>query len=972
MIKLYLFLVSCFMLVAASATNYYVDAVNGNNGNSGLNTGLAKSTIQAASNLTNPGDTVFIMNGLYTASTTITTAGAANQYITYKPYPGTSPLIYISGNIWNAIIVNASYIVLQGLELKGDNDNITYTEAYNAYTLAYNGGSPNGKYNTNGISIGGPNTQSLFPNHVTIRNCKIHDFPGGGLSSIQADYTTIEGNTVYNNAWYMMYAGSGISILTPVNSDAPNVNLYKNIVRNNIVYGNKTTIPWVSLNPPALSDGNGIIIDVNQYGYSMAAGSGTEYNGRTLVENNVTFNNGGSGIHAYKADHVDIINNTAFGNGTVVGYADIYGASGTDIKIFNNIMYSRTGGKCNNAPSTGTTVTYDYNVYYNGTVNAQGLHDVIANPLFVNPSTNGTIANFSLLGASPAVNAGSNSDGQFSASDIVNVARPVGARPDMGAYEFTGVATPLASVIRNVMALSVVVGNPGTPSRPYPVSLSEYSSSTGSATGVTVAIPGTTVGNRLLLGGNNPLEGQLNLSGDGRYLTFGGYDVDAGVSIGIAYTSPKVIARVNFAGTVDLTTQIPATVAFGNTSVRSVVSQDGSAYWVTGGSSTGTTNGIQYLTHGATNATTPIYATGNRSLGIFKNVLYADNSGIGAFAGLPVTAASPVGGNGSYQAAYPNNTQFVFLDTDPGYGWNGTGYDVLYIADAVSSGANLNAGVGINKFYVNSSGNSWIFAGGVPYDVTGSSLAIPAITGAVNNVGKPVLYAIQGNALNNSIISITDAGGRTNAMSAANTTVTTLASAGTNNIFRGIAFSPSQFSLPVNLSSFSGALVNGGALLQWITKSELNAGNFDIERSGNGVTFTKIGTVAAKNESLGSTYSFEEAGIANGIYYYRLKLVNKDGSYTYSTTIAIKKDGKAVLALHVFPNPATDYITISHPKAATGALLQIVTVDGKKLMQYQVAANATQTSMNITSLKTGKYFLLYINKESKSTIGFIK
>jgi Right handed beta helix region len=420
---------------------YYVSDLTGSDANNGLLSTTPLKTLTAGYNKLAAGDTLYIMNGTYTAAGSsilnIIKSGTASRYITFKNFTGHSPKFFVSGDVWNAVVINGSYIIFEGIELQGDNANLTPADALAAYNTALASGastSVNAKYNTNGISIGGPNTESKLPHHVVIRNCKVHDLPGGGISSIQADYTTIESNLVYNNAWYMMYAGSGISILNPINSDGPDVTKYKNVVRNNICNNNKTTIPWIGLTPPRLSDGNGIIIDVNQYPYGGSAASNKPYTGRTLVENNVSYNNGGSGIHAFKADHVDIINNTAYGNGTVVGYPDIYAGSSTDVKIVNNIMYARTGGKCNAAPSGGTTVTYNYNIYFNGTVAFQGTNDKVLNPLFVNASIDPAVANFNLSAGSPAIDGGTQSI--FSAKDIKGVARPKGTGVDCGAYEF--------------------------------------------------------------------------------------------------------------------------------------------------------------------------------------------------------------------------------------------------------------------------------------------------------------------------------------------------------------------------------------------------------------------------------------------------------------------------------------------------------------------------------------------------------
>jgi len=440
--SLFLSLLLACCTVNLWATNYYVAASTGSNSNDGKSQAKPFLTIQKAADLTNPGDSVFVMNGVYSSTSgpviNITRSGSATGSITFKALKGHSPKLTGTGNVWNVVSINGSYIGFEGFELIGNNINITYAAALASYTEAKAGGtnwSAYANFNTNGLSIGGPNTESKLPHHVTIRNCKVHDFPGGGINAIQTDYTTIENNLVYNNGWYMMYAGSGISILTPFNFDK--VTTYKNFVRNNICHTNKTTIPWISQGK--LSDGNGIIIDVNQQGYnqqSSSTPSPNAYTGRTLVENNVSINNGGSGIHTYKADHVDILNNTAYGNGTVVGYSEIFSNTCTDVNILNNIMYARTGGDCN-SNNKNVNVVYDYNVYFNGKVAVKGANDVVANPQFVNLSTDLALGNFTLKAISPAVDKGTNVAGRFSPTDILGVSRPQGARPDIGAYEYS-------------------------------------------------------------------------------------------------------------------------------------------------------------------------------------------------------------------------------------------------------------------------------------------------------------------------------------------------------------------------------------------------------------------------------------------------------------------------------------------------------------------------------------------------------
>ncbi|MDA3865221.1 MAG: right-handed parallel beta-helix repeat-containing protein, partial [Salinivirgaceae bacterium] len=408
----------------ANAVNYYVSA-GGSDYNNGTSSTSPFQTINKGLQMATAGSTVYIMNGTYNTTNgpilNIQKSGTSSNYITFKAYTGHTPKITASGNVWDAIVVDGSYIIIDGLELQGNNANITYAAAYQSWQNYENDIKDWAKianFNTNCISLG-KNSQV---HHITIRNCKVHDFPGAGIGGGKIDYVTIENNRVYNNCWYMMYAGSGISILTPYNYD--NSTGVKMKIRNNICYNNKTTIPWEKTN--ALSDGNGIILDVN-----------TGFTGRTLVENNVSYNNGGGGVHAYKSDHVDIINNTAYNNGTVMGwdYPEMDANQCSDVRFYNNIMYARTGAQCNGNDSG----TYNYNIYYNGTSYNRGANDIVADPKFVSKGLDGN-ANFRLLSTSPAINSGSTTWGQYSVTDILGITRPQGSASDRGAYEVATVS----------------------------------------------------------------------------------------------------------------------------------------------------------------------------------------------------------------------------------------------------------------------------------------------------------------------------------------------------------------------------------------------------------------------------------------------------------------------------------------------------------------------------------------------------
>jgi hypothetical protein len=429
-----IFLLSLFFrLSAASAQDYYVSAQTGSDTNSGLTPETPFATLQKGADVVGPGGTVFIMNGRYVRTSfgsvlDIKRSGTSDGYITFKPYPGHSPVISAYGGSWDAVVIDGSYVILDGLEFEGNNANLTLEGAQESYLQSRR--TPaifNANYNTNAMTIG----KTTTAHHIIVQNCKVHDFPGGGIGVSAADYVTIENNLVYNNSWYTMYATSGISIFGPKPIDA--VTTYKMIIRGNIVHNNKTQIFWrTSSGNDRLSDGNGIILDANNGTQGTA-----KYTGRTLVANNVSYNNGGGGIHAYQAARIDIINNTAYNNGTVVGYPEIDGQDCEDVRIFNNIMYARTGGNCNG----NDAAIYNYNVYFNGPFFKKGANDLVIDPEFVKLAKDAS-ADFRLKSTSPVINSGSMVAGQFSPTDILGTVRPQGSSSDRGAYEYQSGTQP--------------------------------------------------------------------------------------------------------------------------------------------------------------------------------------------------------------------------------------------------------------------------------------------------------------------------------------------------------------------------------------------------------------------------------------------------------------------------------------------------------------------------------------------------
>jgi hypothetical protein len=174
--------------------------------------------------------------------------------------------------------------------------------------------------------------------------------------------------------------------------------------------------------------------------------------------------------------------------------------------------------------------------------------------------------------------------------------------------------------------------------------------------------------------------------------------------------------------------------------------------------------------------------------------------------------------------------------------------------------------------------------------------------------------------------------------------------------------------LPVHLIAFDvTAEGKTAALLTWSTASEVNSDHFEIEKSYTGKDWQKIGGIPAKNLSSEKVdYSFVDQNPGSNVMYYRLKMVDSDGSYAYSRIQSIHFDINSYIA--VFPNPVE-----------TDKQLQLLLGDSKvsKISIYNLAGKQVFESdkpisqIDMQGLQIGRYIIrirLKDGSESNHTI----
>ena len=156
--------------------------------------------------------------------------------------------------------------------------------------------------------------------------------------------------------------------------------------------------------------------------------------------------------------------------------------------------------------------------------------------------------------------------------------------------------------------------------------------------------------------------------------------------------------------------------------------------------------------------------------------------------------------------------------------------------------------------------------------------------------------------------------------------------------------------LPLQNLQFSALAKNGYNILRWNTENEINIKHFEIEYSTNANYFFSIGKENAKNLGV-NNYAFSH-NISTGVgdvMYYRLKIIDNNGSYTYSNIVKIiAVKNKPII---IYPNPAQDYIMLNNITA--NSKVQIINSVGQVVLQRNVVSGGEK--INVSGLGSGVY-----------------
>jgi Secretion system C-terminal sorting domain len=171
--------------------------------------------------------------------------------------------------------------------------------------------------------------------------------------------------------------------------------------------------------------------------------------------------------------------------------------------------------------------------------------------------------------------------------------------------------------------------------------------------------------------------------------------------------------------------------------------------------------------------------------------------------------------------------------------------------------------------------------------------------------------------------------------------------------------------LPIILSDFSALKNNCKAVLNWNTSSEINSDKFEIEFSKNSTNhFEVLSTILASGNSTNfKSYQFSysmESGVA---YFFRLKMINKDGTYTFSEIRKLSCSG-IKNEIIVSPNPTADVFHITGMNSGINS----ISIFGKAGQLISTHSAINNKNIDISNLQIGVYLLKIVNENGTSSV----
>ncbi len=205
----------------------------------------------------------------------------------------------------------------------------------------------------------------------------------------------------------------------------------------------------------------------------------------------------------------------------------------------------------------------------------------------------------------------------------------------------------------------------------------------------------------------------------------------------------------------------------------------------------------------------------------------------------------------------------------------------------------------------------------------------------------------------------------------------TLTLTGINSFATWSAGDPAAF--PVELISFEAAPEYQDVLLSWTTASEINNDRFEIERSLDGVAFSKVGSI----DGVGTTtatqqYNYRDQQALDldaNVLYYRLRQIDLDGSFHLTNVVAVSTLRDELVGLSAYPVPFQEEVNVRMVlKEDSPIRVQLLDIQGKVLSEERLQGRkgVNPYSLPAGDLSSGVYMIRVVTAQSSTFVRVVK
>ena len=181
----------------------------------------------------------------------------------------------------------------------------------------------------------------------------------------------------------------------------------------------------------------------------------------------------------------------------------------------------------------------------------------------------------------------------------------------------------------------------------------------------------------------------------------------------------------------------------------------------------------------------------------------------------------------------------------------------------------------------------------------------------------------------------------------------------------------SATTLPLDLTAFTAVARGSNSQLDWGVQDETGLSQFEVQRSGDGAQFSTIGSVtAASYNTVPGQYAFTDLQPLQGLNYYRLAMMDEDGTVTYSGVRTVNFGGSSDVTVNMYPNPATDLLNLTFTHVDGTVSIRLFNSSGGIVRTMTTTSASVQ--LPVSDLAKGVYIAEIVGTNLKHSVEFLR